>query len=182
MFIEKINNIEADLNQIKTDLNQVLSFTQWLPENQIGLTHRPDIKSDLWKDCIGSLYNNKERKYEVLRERDFTEINQNIPVYTKTLLEKLAEHEKFKLGRTRYMLLESKKGLTVHFDTTIRYHLAIETNPHAYIAHTTKNQSLTALCYHIPADGNFYKVNTKMQHFVYNGGKVPRIHLVICPI
>lgn len=181
MFIEKINNIEADLDRVKADLNQVLTLTQWLPENQIGLTYRPNAERDIWKDCIGSLYD-KERKHEVLRERDFTEINKNIPLYTKTLLEQLASQERFKLGRTRYMLLESKKGLTVHFDTTVRYHLAIETNPHAYIAHTTKNQSLTALCYHIPADGNFYKVDTKMQHFVYNGGKVPRIHLVICPI
>ncbi len=39
---------------------------------------------------------------------------------------------------------------------------------------------LSAKCYNIPADGSFYRVDTTKEHFVYNGGWEPRIHLVIC--
>jgi hypothetical protein len=42
------------------------------------------------------------------------------------------------------------------------------------------DSDVSAKCYHIPADGYFYKVDTTKDHFVYNGGWEPRIHLVIC--
>jgi hypothetical protein len=180
MFIKKINNIEVDLSQIVQDLNWVLTQTEWLPENQIGLVHRLTSKNNLWKDCAGSLYD-KERKIELILEEEFTELNADVPNYTKKILQQLAEHENFKLGRVRYMLLEPKRGLTVHYDTSERYHLVIETNPYAYISHTVKTNSVKAMCFHLPKDGYFYCVNTKQEHFVYNGGTEPRIHLVICP-
>jgi secreted Zn-dependent insulinase-like peptidase len=180
MFIEKIKNINVNLDQVVQDLNWVLTQTDWLPENQIGLVHRLGSQDNLWKDCVGSLYD-KERKIETISENEFTEFNADVPIYTKKILNQLAEQENFKLGRVRYMLLESKKGLTVHYDTSERYHLVIETNPYAYVAHTAKTNSVKALCYHLPKDGWFYRVNTRQEHFVYNGGTEPRIHLVICP-
>jgi len=42
------------------------------------------------------------------------------------------------------------------------------------------DNELSAKCYNIPADGSFYRVDTTKEHFVYNGGWEPRIHLVIC--
>jgi hypothetical protein len=181
MFIEKIKNITTDLAQIKRDLNWVLTQTTWLPENQIGLSYRPNTANNLWKDCIGSLYDH-ERKIELVNENEFTEINSEIPTYTKNILNQLSLTENFKLGRIRYMLLESKRGLTVHYDTSVRYHLVIETNPYAYISHTVNSKTMKAACFQLPADGSFYRVDTTKEHFVYNGGTTPRIHLVICPI
>lgn len=181
MFIEKIKNIDVDLEKIKADLSWVLTQTQWAPENQIGFTYRTNTKNNKWKDCVGSLYD-EEKKIELIREDEFTEINDLVPEYTKTVLNLLAQQVGFKLGRVRYMLLESKRGLTVHYDTSVRYHLAIETNPYAYMAHTVNNPVMKAVCYHIPADGSFYCVDTKKEHFVFNGGTDPRIHIVICPI
>lgn len=180
MFIQKIQNLDINLDQIKIDLDKILTYTQWLPENQIGLTYRVGA-TDLWKDSAGSLYD-RENLIELSSENAFTEFNQNVPSYTIDILDQLAKQENFKLGRVRYMLLESKKGLTVHYDTSIRYHLVIETNPYSYIAHTTKTSSVKAMCYHLPADGHFYRVDTRQEHFVYNGGAEPRIHIVICPI
>jgi hypothetical protein len=77
------------------------------------------------------------------------------------------------------MRLMPKTGLSVHADSSVRYHFVLKTNPHAYIAHTFQ---AGALCFHIPADDTFYKVDTTKHHFVYNGGHEPRIHLVVCPI
>jgi hypothetical protein len=180
MFIQKIQNISVDIDRIKADLSQILTYVDWLPENQIGLSHRLDTKNNVWKDSVGSLYD-RTTNIELVSEGEFTEVNYQIPQYTKSILTQLAAELEIKLGRIRYMLLEPKTGLTVHNDTSVRYHLVIKTNPYSYIAHTTNTASVKAMCYHLPVDGQFYRVDTRQEHFVYNGGVEPRIHLVICP-
>ena len=78
------------------------------------------------------------------------------------------------------MRLMPKTGLTVHADFEMRYHYALVTNPNAFFGEKGGENDVAATCYHIPADGNFYRVDTTRHHFVYNGGWEPRIHLVIC--
>jgi hypothetical protein len=74
--------------------------------------------------------------------------------------------------------------LSVHKDKEIRYHLVLKTNNNSYICqHINASQNSLnpiAVCYHIPKDGNWYKVDTKRNHWVYNGGNEERIHLVVC--
>ena len=178
MFLEKLN-IKVDIVQVRNDLATILNLTDW-SGNQIGLTHRALPQANLWKDCIGSLYN-KEKNIELVAESEFTEINTQTPEYLKHILEQLANNENIKLGRIRFMRLQQHQGLSVHKDTSVRYHLVLETNQYSYIAQGLDQSSIKAVCYHIPADGYFYKVDTTKEHFVYNGGKTDRIHLVICP-
>ncbi len=178
MFIEKLN-LTADIGLVKKDLENVLTMSSWGVENQIGLTHRINPKTDPWKDCVGSLYD-RETGTDLANESEFTEYNKDAPVYTRQKLEELASLENIKIGRVRFMKLMPKTGLTVHADTSHRYHLVLETNIHSYIAHTLGKTN--AMCFHLPSDNYFYKVDTTKHHFVYNGGYTPRIHLVICPI
>lgn len=180
MFIKKLD-LTADVELANQALEQVLTYTEWGIENQIGLSHRKEPKANIWKDCIGSLYN-RETGTDIANESEFTELNINTPEYIKTKLEELSLLENIKIGRVRLMRLLPKAGLTVHSDTSVRYHLVLKTNPTSYIAHTFNGGNVAALCFHIPADGYFYKVDTTKPHFVYNGGHEPRIHLVICPI
>lgn len=183
-FITK-TSFSLDLEKIINDLNFLLSCCPWpemdintgLSGNQIGLTHRPDA-DNIILDAAGSLYD-KERKQFIGKESDFTLWNPDTPQYTRTVLEQLSDHENTKFGRIRYMRLMPKTGLSVHPDLEKRYHLAIHTNKYAYFGHHI-GQEISANCYHIPADGYFYKVDTTKEHFVYNGGWEPRIHLVIC--
>lgn len=179
-FIEKLN-LTADLSLIQKDVDTILTHTNWGEENQIGLTHRPSPVNDVWKDCVGSLYD-RTTGIELYDEREFTEVNPLVPDYLKSKLLELAELENFTLGRVRLMQLLPKRGLTVHSDTSVRYHLVLKTNPYSYISHTFSAGNISALCFHLPADSTFYKVDTTRPHFVYNGGQDPRIHLVICPI
>jgi hypothetical protein len=174
MFLKRLS-VQADLEQINLDLEQVLTKTQWGVENQIGLTHRVNPVNDVWKDATGSLYD-RENNIELVKESEFTELNADFPSYTKTALNRLG----IVLGRVRYMRLAPKTGLSVHADNSVRYHLVLKTNPHAYIAQTMRGP-IGAVCYHMPADSYFYEVDTKLEHFVYNGGSTDRIHLVICP-
>lgn len=179
MFIKPLE-LTADVKLMQLNFDEIFAMTKWGVENQIGLSYRKGA-ADIWKDCIGSLYN-RETGIDIADERDFTELNSKIPVYLKTKLEELATIENIKLGRIRFMRLMPKAGLTVHTDTSVRYHFVLKTNPNAYIAHTFNAGNISALCFHMPADGNFYKVDTTKPHFVYNGGQEERIHLVICPI
>ena len=184
-FIQKLE-YTANLDQMKADLDLLLSNTPWPNEdfvlkssgNQIGVTHRVGAENIIL-DASGSLYD-KENKRFVAKESDFTEINPNVGQYTKNILAILAEQEHTKFGRIRYMRLMPKTGLSIHADFEMRYHYVLETNSYALFGDASPDAELAAKCYHIPADGHFYKVDTTREHFVFNGGWEPRIHLVIC--
>jgi hypothetical protein len=180
-FIQKINFL-ADINQVKSDLDEILKYTHWtLPNNkihnQIGIRHRKNAQ-DVWMDSAGSLYD-KDLKCFLGKESDFSEWNPMLPEYTKNLLEKLMFEENIKIGRARFMRAVPRQGLTVHYDFEPRYHLVLQTNPNAFFGEKVNDNNVVAKCYHIPADGHFYKVDTSRNHFIYNGGTEDRIHLVL---
>jgi hypothetical protein len=174
MFIKKLP-LSVNLEQARHDLDTVLDQASWIPHNQIGLTCR-EHATDIWKDAAGSLFDRVKMK-RVAYEHDFK--IWNVDSYTRQLVNELEEAEGFKCGRVRYMRLSPKTGLSLHVDETVRYHLVLQTNPTAFFACGIENKDELAHCFHIPADGNFYKVDTTVPHFVYNAGNEDRIHLVI---
>lgn len=184
-FITKLG-LQIDLERAKKDLAELLNIYPWpqedfvnkLPGNQIGVSHRPGAK-DRYFDASGSLYDKKTQQF-IARESDFTEINDAVGEYTKQILKDLSLLENTKFGRIRYMRLMPRTGLSIHADLEQRYHLVLETNPNALFGETVAQENLAAKCYHLPADGYFYRVDTTRPHFVYNGGWEPRVHLVIC--
>ena len=181
MFIKQLSFEKVDLTQIRKDMNAILDLEGWGYENQLGLTYRPNAENK-WKDSTGSLYD-RERKVELIKETDFTEFNEDTPDYLKTVVKDFAKFQGIEIGRARLMRLEPKKGLTVHHDNSVRYHLVVTSNQHSFICHTVlpNSNKLTSLCYTLPADGFFYTIDTTKEHFVYNGGTTDRIHLVISP-
>lgn len=170
----------SDCQRVLHELNLLLECkTQWNSDNQIGLRHRPGC-IDKWKDSSGSLYDN-EKQVKISSECDFNIWNDECPSYTKQILEDLAIAEGISWGRVRFMLAMPKSGLSMHYDTEPRYHLVLQTNPNAIFAECFKNNNVRSIGYHMPADNHWYKVDTTREHFVYNGGWQPRIHLVCCP-
>jgi hypothetical protein len=182
MMINK-TSITVDLEQMRKDLEHVLTLQDWpnpppfskLPHNQICLNHQ-EGSTNPWLEGSGSLRDSG------LIEADFTVFNKDLPEYTRTILEDLAKKEGTTFGRIRYMRLPSKSGLSVHYDAEQRYHLVLHTNRFAMFGHVYEGDDELGKVYHIPADGSFYKVDTTLPHFVYNGGWEDRIHLVICAI
>ena len=180
MLIKK-TNITVDLEQMRKDLEHILTLQEWphppyeteLPHNQICLNHRVGTENK-WLEGAGSA-----KKYG-FTEDEFCVFNNELPEYTRSVLENLAEQEDIKFGRIRYMRLPSKSGLSVHRDEEQRYHLVLHTNRFAMFGHVYQGPDELGKVYHIPADGVFYKVDTTLDHFVYNGGWEDRIHLVIC--
>lgn len=178
-FIEKLN-LEVDLLQVQNDLESILGQTTWEPENQIGIRHRP-AATDQWKDGTKWTYDTVNKK-KLADEIDFSCWNSNCPQYTRSLLEQLSVLESTTWGRIRFMKLLPKQGLTMHKDNGFRYHLVLETNPNAIFAECFTDKDYRSIGYHIPADAYWYKIDTSREHFVYNGGWKPRIHLVACAI
>jgi hypothetical protein len=184
MLIDK-TGFSVDIDQIKIDFEQVLSCVPWpeatlgtdLVGNQISLKHR--LGHEDWYDGIGSLKN--KDGVEFAKESDFTVWHPGVPEYTRNILENFEKQNNVKFGRVRYMRLMGKTGLRVHTDFEYRYHLAVITNRFSMFGYYYEGKEPeVATCYHLPADGHFYMVDTRLPHFVYNGSWEERIHLVCC--
>ena len=70
----------------------------------------------------------------------------------------------------------------MHVDEQVRYHFVIETNPAALFFCCFDAGDMRCIGYHVPDDSRWYRVDTRREHFVYNAGWEPRIHLVCCPL
>lgn len=186
MFIEKLNftadtatmllDLSTTLNSVEWPITTILDNGRYYGANQIGLKHRIGAVYP-WYDANGTLYDTKRQQF-FAKESDFTEWN-DVGEYTKQKILELSDQIKIKFGRVRFMRLLPKTGLSVHADLEPRYHFVLNTNQYAYFGLSEPDGDITARCYHIPADGHFYKVDTLKNHFVYNGGPEPRIHLVL---
>lgn len=182
-FISK-TNVQANVEKLRADLDILLAqnngwpeedFDLKMPGNQLSATHRPG--EDVWTDGTGNLWDPVKQQF-IATEADFSEYNPYLGSHTINFLEELALKEGVKFGRIRYMRLVPKKGLSIHKDFDFRYHLVLNTNAGALFGEITQGD-VKAVCYHLPADGYAYKVDTTREHFVYNGGWEDRIHLVI---
>ena len=187
-FNEFINKLDfyADHELMLKDFNKYIDIVGWpekqtidgkfYSDNQIGLKCRKDAKYPVL-DSIGSMYDKVNNKF-YFYEHEFTEWVDGVPEYTKSVITDLEKHCSVTFGRIRIMRLHSKTGLSVHKDLEKRYHYVYETNNNAFFGEKLSGD-ITAQCYHIPDNGHFYLVDTTREHFVYNGGWEPRIHLVL---
>jgi hypothetical protein len=184
MFLKKLD-IVSDVNKIATELDQILNTTPWTESNQIGIKHRLGA-ADSWRDAAGSLYNRDTGK-QLGQEKDFTEWSIDSAWYVRQQIHELETNLGIKTGRVRFMNLPPRRGLSVHRDKEVRYHLVLKTNSKSFMALSSNvnieyssDLPVTALCFNIPQDGHWWRVDTTQTHWVYNGGDINRIHLVVC--
>ena len=170
---------------VQTEFDSIISSVGWGKLNQIGLKARPNAENK-WVDAAGSLYD-RQLGISTASETDFSEWNLDSNSYIRQQIEMIERSHNFKSGRVRFMRLPPRNGLSVHRDDEVRFHLVLSTNIKSYIAHSVviDNPTLsvlptTAVCYHLPMDSNWYEVDTREIHWVYNGGDTERIHLVVC--
>jgi len=135
-------------------------------DNIISVTSRPGADQPL-KDCAGWLP-------EGVRERDFSVVN---PEFRGTAIETLLNKVPFQVGRTRIMRMAKKSCLSIHWDTSLRYHYAVITNPACYLVFMDGEIGHFR---RVPADGHLYRMDARMTHTAINASREARIHLVIC--
>jgi hypothetical protein len=95
------------------------------------------------------------------------------PEYIGTPLGNVLE-ELGPIGEARLLRLEPSETYSAHSDPDDRLHLAIITNPHAYLIDFDEKRM-----YHLPADGNIWYMDTAPIHVAANFGPRDRIHLNI---
>ena len=177
-FLNRLE-LSSDLELMRASLSSILEITDWAKLNQIGLNYRSGA-ADTWHDGAGSLYNASTGNH-FADEHDFDQWN-DLPEYLRGELTRLSTEYNFNPGRIRFMRLLPKTGLSIHKDRGVRYHYVLKTNPGAVFGewHPHHENAQCGVIYHLPCDAHWYKINTRLHHFVYNGGATERIHLVVC--
>lgn len=140
-----------DLNKIK---NEIKTLPKW--DKQICLQGTETIK-----DPFVGINSAKDLPEKEIK---FTHPLFDIP-YINSIIK---EHN---LYRVRIMNLKSKCCYSYHSDQCKRFHIPIITNDNCFIIVEDK---ITRL----PADGNYYIVDTTKKHTAVNASWEDRIHLI----
>ena len=93
----------------------------------------------------------------------------NLPLfdlpYTNSIISDLG------MFRTRVMLMRPYQCYSYHRDATPRIHIPLITDEKCMLIVDDK-------VIRLPADGNYYKIDTTLYHTALNGSNIERIHLV----
>lgn len=157
-------DVHHDLEAVRAAVRE--AYPLFGPDNVIAVTSRPDADQPLFEH-IGWLP-------EGVRERDFTVVN---PEFRGSAIEDLLNKLPFEFGRTRIMRMPKKACLSIHWDTSLRYHYAVVTNPACYLVFMEGDVGHFR---HIPADGYVYEMDARLTHTAINASREERIHIVIC--
>jgi hypothetical protein len=161
-FLRKLD-IHYDIGAIRSAVED--KYSLFGDDNVICLNSRPGSDNPL-KEFTGWLP-------EDVSEDDFTVINEE---FRGTALEELMSSLPFPYRRARLMRMPKKSCLTIHIDTCLRYHYAIETNPACFLVKMTGN---VGEFHHVPADGFLYEMDATTIHTAINASKQERLHVVI---
>jgi hypothetical protein len=167
MKIQKIQGPKYCVNSLLKDYKYLIKKYPLSSERQLSLTHHPEVTGNEHK-----VYNGVGKLAKGTLEFDYSMINEEFKeLYVYKILKELSYQ--WHLGRTRFAQLPPRVCYSMHRDySSYRYHIAIATNPHAYITYEEGE-----MC-HIPADGFLYRMNTAAIHSGFNGGSEDRIHIV----
>lgn len=177
MFIERLN-ITTDADKVLADLKRI--DIPWPLRNQISLKYRTGAEY-MWMDGVGSFTGK-----DFGAEKKFVNWCIDSSYYVRQEIERLENTLGIETSRIRFMKMDPKTSLTIHQDSEVRYHLVLKTNIFAHFGFIS-SPTITSDCdlpivgttYHVPKDNHWYKADTTKLHWVFNGGKEDRIHLVV---
>ena len=165
-----------DVNLLRRACDQVLDRVQPLvadrggdPVTCVSLTHRPGAADPLADGLESQFAPDGTLRY---LEREFSCFNDDFAdTYFATVWRSV--RALFPLGRMRLMVARPQKIYRMHADATKRAHLAIHTNPDAYLV------GPDGTSHHVPADGRLRVFDTRVRHTAFNAGTVDRVHLTM---
>jgi hypothetical protein len=169
------SNIQIDLPRLQQEVETILSkFDFHETAQQIGFTHssKAMTREEKLYDCVGSLWSWETNSY--VREIDeFTIFNEAFrSSYIYEITERVKKWAPLPIGRVRLMNRAPRTCSSMHFDESVRYHIAVTTNQDSL--YVFRNHGV----FKIPSDGFLYEFNACEHHTVLNAGATHRIHLV----
>ena len=176
----KKQDLEFDIERLQNETNELLSqvdWKQWAGQG-ICMTQVPGDPSSVDDDKLKGLYYTKPDSTgeEVTRENsiDESKYTEFCKEYSGTYFEEIYKKlcKRWIIGRIRLLLLEPRTCLSWHRDPEPRLHMAVDTNPGAFLVIDDEQ-------FNIPADGSVWFTDTTNYHTAYNGGEIDRIHLIM---
>ena len=178
-------DVKFNINKLRQACDQVLKIKGF--DTSLGIPHFAGIPLNQIPNDPDSIKGNKVRGVywtkpdssgnEVSRdikieEHKYTEFGEDFKnTYFKEVYDEIKK--KFKLGRVRLLLKESRSTLSWHRDPEPRLHIPIYTNPGCIMV-------IDKVAHHMPADGSVWITNNLKYHNAFNGGEENRVHLVAC--
>lgn len=171
--ITEVKNFLVNITDLQNDSYYFLKNKDlWTKDNQLCFLNTKGHKPDL----LEGIGNNLISKYPMsgLQENLFVNFNPN---YKNSLFYWIYKNFPLPITRMRLMRVLPKTSYTMHVDGPgeIRYHIAIFTNPHAYIIYEDP-----PTLFNVPANGKAYRINVEKNHTAanFNFNKT-RLHLVL---
>lgn len=155
--------IGIDINRLREACSALANQVPWTEgwTHQIALQCRLGSKN-LWHDAC---------RNDISQDHLYAAIN---PELKGSYFEEVLNSIPFQPCRARLMAMTRGSCYSVHRDLAERFHIAVETSPHALFIFPHHNE-----VFHVPEDGNLYFLNTLEEHTALNGDDRPRIHLVL---
>ena len=160
--------MSIDIERILMELDFIIELQK---NNQVMLQTKPGCTDPLYG--TGSLLEDHdgtmEERVNLVREmeKEFVVPMFSGLVYINSILEEL------KMYRSRVMIMKPKECYSYHVDPTPRIHIPLVTNPDCFFVIEDEVKR-------IPADGNYYYVDTTRKHTCVNASFENRIHIVGC--
>ena len=162
-----------DVDRVLLEWERIESDIVWHTSedgsSQSCLQYDPKATEDMWTGGCGSFRNTskEESNYDII-----------VPLYRGTIFEEIISD--LNGVRARFMKKRKHTTYSLHKDKSNRYHMALITNPHAYMFFpNAPNGGLRdSKTFSIPSDGVAYETRTTSLHTVFNCGE-DRTHLVI---
>ena len=178
-------DIKFDINELKKAYKEILNIKKFEGPSgisnfgAISLTQIPgDPDSIKGHNARGVFWTKPDSSgKETIRDLQIDEsaYSEFITEYKDTYFKEVYDvlSSKYKLGRVRILLKQSRSTLSWHRDPEPRLHIPIITNPGAIMV-------VDNVAKHLPADGSVWITNNTKYHNAFNGGEEDRIHLVAC--
>jgi ribosomal protein L34 len=179
--------MRLDIVKLKVCTKTIVDLYGWSHNGQLGLCHRPGVentKERIHGECIRASFKNGRK---ILEDREISEFNTEFDgVYFREIWDRM--NKIIPVARMRLMRLGPMSCLSFHRDFEERFHIAVETNPYAFLLEGGQDYKTGAdgnldpqlKSYHIPDNGYVYKLDGYKRHCAMNGhGTMERIHLVM---
>ena len=178
-------DIKFDINELKKAYKEILNIKKFEGPSgisnfgAISLTQIPgDPDSIKGHNARGVFWTKPDSSgKETIRDLQIDEsaYSEFITEYKDTYFKEVYDvlSSKYKLGRVRILLKQSRSTLRWHREPEPRLHIPIITNPGAIMV-------VDNVAKHLPADGSVWITNNTKYHNAFNGGEEDRIHFVAC--
>lgn len=162
-----VNLLRSAYEEVKARVEPMVGDRSGDPLTCISLTHRPDATDRLADESQFA----PEGTLRYL-ERELCCFNEDF-ADTYFAVVHQAMSAVLPVGRMRLMIVRPGRVYRMHADATKRAHLAIHTDPEAFLVGPTGRG------HHVPVDGRVRVFDTRLRHTAFNAGSAERVHVVM---